>query len=363
MKKLVEGFEHQQGAHCGTTTFKDLLAFYGFQFSEPMIFGLASGLWFYYWERKKPPYPFIVGRTVDLEWTLCANLGIALMEYTSPDSQAAWLAVKELNDNNIPIWINCDMHYLDHHAQSPHFGGHRVIVAGYDEEQGVAYLADNAFPALQPCRLESLKEARASKHGPFLSENAWFTLRCPTALPPLEVMIKRGAQKTAITMLNPPNENSGLPGIRRFGRELAAWDKQYPPAQFPRAYEAVYQMIEEIGTGGACFRNLWTGFLQGAIEHLDAHRRNAFASAAQIYTQTAMLWERVARLIRQATQDDVGGKLLREASQVLGQIADQEEQALTSLLDGSLPDPPNLATSPAARPSFGCTLRRFHERD
>jgi len=39
-------FEHKSAAHCETGVIVNLLRFYGFDISEPMIFGLSSGLFF-----------------------------------------------------------------------------------------------------------------------------------------------------------------------------------------------------------------------------------------------------------------------------------------------------------------------------
>ncbi len=41
---IIEKFTHYPGVHCESTAIRDLLAFEGLHFSEPMIFGLGSGL-------------------------------------------------------------------------------------------------------------------------------------------------------------------------------------------------------------------------------------------------------------------------------------------------------------------------------
>jgi hypothetical protein len=39
-------FEHKQSAHCENGVVSNLLKFYGIELSEPMIFGIGSGLFF-----------------------------------------------------------------------------------------------------------------------------------------------------------------------------------------------------------------------------------------------------------------------------------------------------------------------------
>jgi len=45
--------------HCESSALRDIFEFYGFKFSEAMIFGLGSGLGFIYWHDKNMPYPFV----------------------------------------------------------------------------------------------------------------------------------------------------------------------------------------------------------------------------------------------------------------------------------------------------------------
>ena len=41
-------FQHNQSAHCENGTASNLLNYYGLKLSEPMIFGIGSGLLFFY---------------------------------------------------------------------------------------------------------------------------------------------------------------------------------------------------------------------------------------------------------------------------------------------------------------------------
>jgi hypothetical protein len=78
LNKQVPGFIHRAGAHCESSALRDIFEFYGFKFSEPMIFGLGSGLSFVYWHSKQMQYPFVDGRARDFDKNLCANLGVSV---------------------------------------------------------------------------------------------------------------------------------------------------------------------------------------------------------------------------------------------------------------------------------------------
>jgi hypothetical protein len=52
--------------HCETTALGVLLRHQGLDLSEPMLFGLGSGLSFIYWDSKNMGFPFLGGRVKPL---------------------------------------------------------------------------------------------------------------------------------------------------------------------------------------------------------------------------------------------------------------------------------------------------------
>ena len=64
-------------------------------------------------------------------------------------------------------------------ASSAHFPGHAVVLAGYDSE--VAYLSDTGFEELQTTRLENLARARHGEHPVFPLDGHMFTVPDPGA--------------------------------------------------------------------------------------------------------------------------------------------------------------------------------------
>jgi hypothetical protein len=61
MLKIVKNFKHYPGVHCESSALRNVLAYHGFKFSEPMIFGLGEGLGFTYWKSNQMPFPLIGG--------------------------------------------------------------------------------------------------------------------------------------------------------------------------------------------------------------------------------------------------------------------------------------------------------------
>ncbi len=324
----VKGFIHRPGVHCDSSALRDVFECHGFRFSEAMIFGLGSGLGFIYWKSKQMPYPFAGGRIGDLDENLCSNLGVTMKVHKTTSRKRAYQALKELISQDVPVLIHVDMPYLKYLGlpEEAHFGAHSVVVAGIDEERGITFIADTAFRDLQTATLKELEEARASKAKPFPAENKWFTFEFPPKLTPIDQATKNAIRKTVENMLYPPVRNFGVKGIRRFATEIIKWPKEYPPEKFPSLYEVAYGFIEEFGTGGGCFRYLYSKFLKEAGEVLEDER---LADSSKKYHEVGEKWTHVARLIRDIPR--MAKKNSEEAWRILLEIANNEKGILKSL--------------------------------
>ncbi|MCG2677779.1 BtrH N-terminal domain-containing protein [bacterium] len=270
-KKMVSGFTHRVGVHCATTAFRNLFEYEGHRLSEDMCFGLGSGLGFTYWKDKRMPFPFVGGRTRDLEKDLCRNLGIGMnpapfqgdgvKAYETRSRKKAYATLRKLILKNQPVIINVDLYYLPYFwgGQEPppgaHFGGHFIVVAGIDEEKGVAYVADTNFSGLQEIKLSDLEEARDSKHKPFPPCNRWYILEVPEEITPLNKAIKIALTKNYQQMQKPPIKILGLKGMRYFAQDIVNWPQEIAPASLNPALLSTYIYMEEGGTGGGLFSN------------------------------------------------------------------------------------------------------------
>ena len=52
-RTIIDGVSTAGGAHCETTALGVLLRHAGLDLSEPMLFGLGSGVSFIYWDSKR----------------------------------------------------------------------------------------------------------------------------------------------------------------------------------------------------------------------------------------------------------------------------------------------------------------------
>ncbi len=123
---MISGFVHHPGAHCESTAIRDILAFHGLKLSEPMVFGLSSGLGFIYWDMKKMPFPFVGGRIQPDELTenISKNIGFKLNVSESSSPKKAQESLTDLLNQNIPVGLKLDMYHLDYIKTPAHFAAH-----------------------------------------------------------------------------------------------------------------------------------------------------------------------------------------------------------------------------------------------
>ncbi len=300
----VPGYVHTPGHHCGSTALRNLLAFHGVELSEEMAFGLGAGAGFYYLAMDDAsPSRWFNGRTARLEETFNELTGTTLALRTfGEDDDAAWAAARGQVDGGGPALLLTDLYYLDHYGNSAHFPGHAVVLAGYDEE--FAYLSDTGFEELQRTRLENLAKARHSDHPAFALDGHMFTIEAELDRERLLAAVPAAIERAATEMLEPPfGEFGGLPAVERLAAEAGSWPEQVEDWQWCARF--AYQVIERRGTGGGCFRAMYSRFLAEVGRETEAELAvaasgswtelaEAFRLASESEEPRAELWSAVS---------------------------------------------------------------------
>lgn len=281
--KMVPAFEHRPGVHCISTAIGNILHHRRLTLSEPMIIGLGSGLGFVFMQFKGLPHPFFGGSVRDLVGSFCARMGAKLTRHESSSPDRAWKAVKALVDAGQPVICQTNLAALDYGRGTPDFGGHLVVLAGYDSE--AVYLADTNRPWPSRCSLGAFAAARSFKDGMYNVKHAYLTMDLPKAWPPLGDLIAAAIRETVPALLSPPVQFLGLPGMEKMARNLD---------QFPDI-GVIHLWSEEAGTGGGMFRKLYAAFLDEAQQHLS---HPSLAPAAALYREAGEAWTRTAQLAR-----------------------------------------------------------------
>ncbi len=321
----VPGFVHTPGNHCGSTALRNLLAFHGVEISEEMAFGLGAGAGFYYLALDDAsPSRWFNGRTARLEESFRELTGAALELRTFGEEAGgeAWEAARAQVDAGHPTLLLTDIYYLDHYGNSAHFPGHAVVLAGYDEE--VAHLSDTAFEELQTTRLENLARARHSGHPAYPLEGHMFTVGEEIDREQLKAAVPKAIERAAREMLEPPfGPFAGVPALERLADEVGSWPEAVEDWQWCARF--AYQVIERRGTGGGCFRLMYSRFLA-----------EAGRDEAPLAAEAAARWTELAEAFKAASEEDEPRtELWRAVDEGAGVVLEAERRLWTALGDSS----------------------------
>ena len=287
---IAEGFEHRTGHHCGSVAMADLLRHVGHEFSEPMVFGLGAGLGFYYFKSDHvSPTRQIMGRHINLEQNVADALGLELVGHRTKAEDEAWEHVREAVDSGSAVLVQCDLSHLPYWKTSTPFNGHRIVVAGYNESEDLALVADTHFEGLQRVPLEALSAARSSQAPPSMgNQNASWVLE-PGEIADIDQAVLEALEQNRVQMEEDASGMGGLDVLRSFADEVVGWSERDDAAW---CYKFGYQVIEKRGTGGGFFRYLYRDFLREVVE---MHPDLAPMQLPVSMTRTAEAWSTLAR--------------------------------------------------------------------
>jgi hypothetical protein len=334
MRKLVEDFVHRQGVHCESSSIRDVLEHHGLRLSEEIVFGLDCTFGFIYWKQKSTFPPFhIDGKIRKFPNTLPKFLGVRVERRTTGSQKKAWASIKEKLDKDVPVPVFVDMYYLDYLnvPKEPwnHFGAHMIVLAGYDEEKGEAYIADTGFDGLQATSLKNLADARNSKYKPFPPRNTWFNISVPAKTQPLGQAVEKALGETSKDMLHPPTKNRGIKGIRQLADDILNWPKILDPKQLKLTLFLAYIDMEEAGTGGGNFRKLYSRFLKEAGKLISD---KCLLEAGEKLNNSANAWSEIAHSLSKASQVENAAKVISKTSEKIADCASIEKEVFSSII-------------------------------
>jgi len=295
------GFTSLPGCHCVTASFRKICAFNGYTVSEEILLGLGAGVGFIYWHQKGQ-VPMLGGRGNNKAFhqALSRRTGIAIEEHRTSSAKTAEQKLLELLEAGQPVTINADMPFLTYLGlpEEAHFGGHVVVVCGYDPESRQVLISDMApqqtgykAAILAPLGMDQLAKARGSKFKPFPPGNCWFTFDFSAAHPPAKKDVREAIAQCAGDMINPPIQNLGLAGIRTAAARVKQWPVILDKKQLRMALFNLYIFSEIGGSGGGMFRFMYSRFLEEAAG-LTGNAR--YARAGRAMEACAQGWRALA---------------------------------------------------------------------
>lgn len=317
---------HQSAAHCENGAISTLLKYYGIHLSEPMIFGLASGLFFAHMPFvKMSGMPVTAFRTFPgvLFKRVTNLLGIktATRRYLNKEH-----AMRDLDrlllEEKRPVGCVVGMYYLPYMPIEYrfHFNGHNICVIGKDESTGDYTVLDSNATCKVSISRKDLIKVRFAKGGtyPLLGQMYWIK-SVPEQLPDLKPIILKSIKKTCRNMTSQPKfiTFAGTNGILYLSRRIRNWETTMGKRRAQLNLAQIVRMLEEIGTGGAGFRFIYGAFLQEAAELSGLEVLNDYSRRI---TEIGDMWREFAykasrifkkRVGEKYTYDDLGDILQR----------------------------------------------------
>jgi hypothetical protein len=329
MKEIT--FEHRMAAHCETGTVTALLNYGGLDITEPMVFGIASGIFFGYFESSNFSFPTFIVRNKpgSIRKNISKRLGVKFHEQKFSDPLKGERVLNELISNGIPTAAQVDFYYMDYmpEYQRVHINVHFVNVIGKNE---TAYLvSDSYYPKKSELKIGTLNKARFA--GGFMAPKGF--LFYPLAIPSeinFEKAIITGIKKASYNMLKLPVPFIGIKGMRKFARKVKGWpniarDIDHLSHEIMR----INILLEDQGTGGAGFRYLYATFLQQVAAKLNENSLKDMSKRMMLIGDN---WRNISYFAAKSGKNrDLGPERLNELSEMINARADEEQQFFSDL--------------------------------
>ncbi len=326
------------GCHCVTNALAKIYYHNDHPLSEDMLLGLGAGMGFIYWS-PKGGYTFVGGRGNPKGFysDLGERTGVRISEVSTASEKKAEAALIERLKRREPVMVFGDMGYLPwfEMPEGYHFGGHSFVVCGYDGQDRVLISdMDQKATGLKKgfyyaTTLDKLRIARGSKFKPFPPNNASLGFDFSGYHDPEPEGIYAAIRQTADAMLNPPIKNLGIKGIRHTAKEIEKWPGQFDDTGLIMNLFNLYIFIEIGGTGGGCFRYMYSRFLKDAAR-LTGDKKLEDASA--LIEQSGRMFSEIGLNFKDYEDKSRLRERIEEASETFGRIADIEDKAFHSLV-------------------------------
>lgn len=326
-------FEHRQAAHCENGVTTNLLRFSGIEITEPLAFGIGSGLFFIYipflMVNNAPAFSYRTMPGLIFKRT-CKRLGIDVTrkKFSSPDS--ARKVLDECLLNNQPVGCQVGVYYLTYFPKEYrfHFNAHNIVV--YGKEDDCYLISDPVMEGTTSLSDYELSRVRFAK-GPLAPRGQIYFphLNEKVTKEKFVKAIRKGIKQNVRDMLYIPGPVAGVSGIKFVARKILKWHDKLGNHKTDLYLAQLVRMQEEIGTGGGGFRYIYAAFLQQAHDFIADDRLLAISEK---FTTAGDLW-------RDAAVQAAGifkGRLTQRADFVnmhdrMYQVADVEKEAFTQL--------------------------------
>lgn len=292
----MNNFQHRQAAHCESGVTRNLLNNIGVhQITEPLAFGIGSGLFFIYLPLIKinngPAIAFRNMPGIIFKRT-CHSLGIKVIRQKFSSKQKAKEALDKKLEEGYAVGCQAGVYYLPYFPKEYrfHFNAHNLIV--YGKEDGKYLISDPIMEYTTALTDYELERVRFAKGALAPNGQLYYAEHNETiSNDKIKQAIKTGIKRNVFDMLKIPGPVVGVKGIAFLGKKIKNWRSKFGLHKSGLYLAQLVRMQEEIGTGGGGFRYIYAAFLQEAYAYF---ANDELMKLSDEFTSAGDLWRTAA---------------------------------------------------------------------
>ncbi len=329
---IVQNFNHRMAAHCESGAIASLLNHGGLQLTEPLVFGIASGIFFGYFHKMKSfAFPTFIVRNKpgQMRTNIEKRTGVRFKTYDFKDPLQGQQTLDRMLMQNTPTAAQVDFFYMDYVPswERVHINVHFLVVAGKEDNKYL--ISDAYFPKMVELDAASLEKGRFAG-GAMSPKGFIFHLdKLPADIDYNKAIVK-GIKKACFYMLKIPIPFLGIKGMRMFAKKVVEWPKFARDTEhLSHEIMKINILLEDQGTGGAGFRFMYATFLQQAATLIDKPELKSLSGELM---KIGDGWREISLFsARIGKNRDLGPEKLKQLSDMIYDRADVEERFFKSL--------------------------------
>lgn len=293
---MKNDFVHLQAAHCENGVTTNLLRKAGAEkLTEPLSFGIGSGLFFIYIPfLKVNKGPAIAFRTMPghIFKRTAKSLGISIHRETFRSKEKAEQRLDECIEAGLAVGCQVGVYYLTYFPKEYrfHFNAHNLIIYGREGDEYM--VSDPVMESVTTLTKFDLTRVRFAK-GAMSPKGQLYYPRDKKIVTDQQIRegIKSGIRRNVRDMLHIPGPIAGVSGIVYTANKIRKWRDKLGLKDAGLYLAQLVRMQEEIGTGGGGFRYIYGAFLQEAYAYLP---QDELLDISRKFTKSGDLWRNAA---------------------------------------------------------------------
>ncbi len=285
-------FEHIQSAHCENGVTSNLLRHEGLsKITEPMAFGIGSGLFFIYIPLLKINNgPAISYRTMPglIFKRTCKSLGIDVIRKKFSSTEEGQTFLDNCLKSGQPVGCQVGVYFLTYFPKEYrfHFNAHNIVVFGKEDDNYL--ISDPVMETPTILSTYELQRVRFAK-GALAPKGQLYYPKIKTEVTDEQIRyaIAKGIKRNVRDMLHIPGGIAGISGIKYTARKITKWRDKLGVKAAGIYLAQLVRMQEEIGTGGGGFRFIYAAFLQQSYQF---HPKDELLKISEQFTKSGDLW-------------------------------------------------------------------------